>query len=254
MAELAAVILTRNEQQHIGDCLDSLDWTDKRVVFDDFSTDRTVEIAQARGAQVLQHRLQNFAAQRSAALEAVEAEWIFFVDADERATLPLGQEVRHVIRYEGDQARSGWWVPRHNYMMGHRMRGGGWYPDHQLRLLRRGQARYDPAHPVHEIVILDGEAGYLRNPLVHYNYDTVGQFRQKMGRYTHFEAQILREQGVRVRPWTYLTMPAREFYRRFVTLHGYLDHVYGVLFCNLMAWYTLLTYWRLRELRAGATA
>ncbi len=248
--ELAVVILTRNEERHIGDCLDSLAWADERVVFDDFSTDRTGEIARARGAHVLQHALDNFAAQRNAALEAVQAQWILFVDADERATPMLAEEVRQVIRYQGERARLGWWVPRHNYMIGHRMRGGGWYPDHQLRLLRRGQARYDPARPVHEVVLLDGRAGYLENALIHYNYDTVAQFRQKMSRYTRFEAEILHEQRVRVRPWTYITMPAREFYRRFVTLQGYRDHVYGLLFCGLMAWYTLLTYRWLRQMRA----
>ncbi len=246
--ELAAVVLTKNEERHIADCLDSLGWADVQVVFDDFSTDRTPELARTRGAQVLSHALENFAAQRDAALKAVEADWILFVDADERVGPALADEIRRVIRYKGDQARTGWWIPRHNYMIGHRMRGGGWYPDHQLRLLRRGCARYDPAHPVHETVLLDGEAGYLTHPFIHYNYDTVAQFRRKMGRYTHFEAQILREQGARVRPWTYVTMPLREFWRRFVTLRGYRDHVYGLLFCGLMGWYTFLTYWRLREL------
>jgi glycosyltransferase involved in cell wall biosynthesis len=250
--QLAAVVLTKNEERHIGDCLDSLVWADERVVFDDFSSDRTVDIARQRGARVVQHAFQNFAAQRDAALEAVEAEWVLFVDADERATPKLAQEVRQVIGSVDEQARSGWWIPRHNYMIGHRMRGGGWYPDYQLRLLRQGRARYDPEHPVHEIVILDGVAGHLESALVHYNYDTVAQFRQKMGRYTLFEAGILHEQGVRVRPWTYLSMPLREFWRRFFVLQGYRDHVYGLLFCGLMSWYTYTAYRRLRELRRYA--
>lgn len=245
---LAAVVLARNEERHIGDCLDSLAWADERLVFDDFSTDRTVEIARQRGARVVQRALDNFAAQRNAALQAVEAEWVLFVDADERATPALAQEVRQVLGYEGERVRAGWWVPRHNYMIGHRMRGGGWYPDYQLRLLRRGWARYDPAHPVHEIVLLDGEAGYLENVLIHYNYDSVAQFLAKMKRYTRLEADILHERGVRARPWTYITMPLREFWRRFVILGGYRDHLYGLLFCGLMAWYTFVTYLRLRKL------
>jgi glycosyltransferase involved in cell wall biosynthesis len=248
--ELAAIVLTRNEERHIGDCLDSLAWADERVVFDDCSTDRTIEIARARGARIVQHRKESFSAQRDAALEATEAEWILFVDADERVTPPLAEEVRRVIRYEGALSRAGWWVPRHNYMLGHRMRGGGWYPDHQLRLLRRSKASYDPAHPVHEIVVLRGEAGYLENVLVHYNYDTVAQFRHKTDRYTEFEARMLHERGVRVRPWTYVSMPLREFWRRFVALGGYRDHAYGLLFCGLMAWYTFTTYRQLRRLRS----
>jgi glycosyltransferase involved in cell wall biosynthesis len=248
--ELAAVVLARNEERHIGDCLDSLAWADARVVFDAHSTDRTIEIARARNARIVQRGWEDFAAQRNAALDTVEAEWILFVDADERVTPALAQEVRRVIADRGVQARAGWWIPRHNVMLGHRMRGGGWYPDHQLRLLRRGRARYDPAHPVHEIVILDGEAGYLENMLVHYNYDTLIQFREKTGRYTEFEARMLYERGVRARPWTYVSMPLREFWRRFVRLEGYRDHVYGLLFCGLMAWYTFATYRRLRSLRS----
>ena len=246
--DLAAVVLTKNEERHIGDCLDSLTWADERVVFDAFSSDGTVEIAEARGARVIRHAFENFAAQRNAALEAVKATWILFVDADERVTPELAEEVRQAIERTGEQARAGWWIPRYNYMIGHRMRGGGWYPDCQLRLLRRGRTHYDPAHPVHEIVILDGEAGTLQNEFVHYNYDTVAQFRHKMGRYTGFEAEILYRQGIRARPWTYFTMPLREFWRRFVSLRGYRDHVYGLLFCGLMSWYTFLTYWRLRQL------
>ncbi len=247
--KLAAVILTKNEERHIGECLDSLSWVGERVVFDDFSTDRTVELARSRGGRVVQHTLQDFAKQRDAALAAVKADWILFVDADERATPDLAEEVQRVIGYEGGQARAGWWIPRHNYMVGHRMRGGGWYPDYQLRLLRRNKARYDPSHPVHEIVILDGEAGHLKSPLVHLNYDTVAQFREKMGRYTSLEARILWDEGVQVRPWTYVTMPSREFWRRFVTLQGYRDHVYGLLFSGLMSWYTLTTYLRVRQIR-----
>jgi len=106
---------------------------------------------------------------------------------------------------------------------------------------------------VHEVVILEGEAGRLENPLIHYNYDTVAQFRKKMAHYTGYEAQILDEQGIRLRPWSTLLMPLREFWRRFVTLRGYRDHVYGLLFCGLMGWYTFVTYRRLKHLQAQAS-
>lgn len=249
-AELSAVVLAHNNEHLIGECLDSLAWAEERVVFDDFSSDRTASIARAHGARVIQNVFEDFAAQRNAALEAVDARWVFFVDSDERATPELADEVCQVIHFDGEEARAGWWVPRYNYMIGHRMRGGGWYPDYQLRLLVKGQARYDPAHPVHEIVLLDGQAGYLKNELIHYNYDTVGDFRRKMNQYASLEARILAEQQVRPRPWTYASMPLREFWRRFITLKGYRDHGYGLLFCGLMGWYTFLSYQRLRRLQA----
>lgn len=246
---LAAVILARDVERHIGPCLDSLAWADRRVVVDDFSSDRTVEIARERGAEIIQHKLADFGSQRNLALDAVEAEWILFVDSDERATPELAAEVRRVL----DAEQAGWWIPRHNYFVGHRMRGGGWFPDCQLRLLRRNRARYDTARPVHEVVVLDGPAGTLDNVLIHYNYDTLSQFLRKQNRYADYEARILHEQGVRVRPWTYVTMPLREFWRRFVALRGYRDHVYGLLFCGLMGYYTFAAYWRLRRLKRSSS-
>src|SRR5512143_3030794 len=96
-SSLAAIVLTKNEERHISACLDSLAWANRRVVFDSFSTDRTCDIAREHGAEVLQHPFSDYAAQRNAALQAVEAEWIFFVDADERATPELAEEITKIV-------------------------------------------------------------------------------------------------------------------------------------------------------------
>lgn len=119
---LAGVVLTYNEEQNIVDCLTTLAWADRRVVLDSFSTDRTVELAQEMGAEVLQHPFENYARQRNVALEWVEADWIFFVDADERVPSELAAEVQAVVT--GDRPEVGWWVPRHNYIFGRLTRGG----------------------------------------------------------------------------------------------------------------------------------
>jgi len=245
MPKLMAVILTKNEARHIGECISSVAWTDSVLLSDSYSDDGTVEIARERGVTITQHPFVNFAQQRNIALadaRALGAEWVFFIDADERATPPLAEEMRHVI---GAETAAGWWVPRYNYIMGHCMRGGGWYPDHQLRLLCADRARYDVTRDVHEIVMLDGEAGYLREHLIHYNYDTLAHFRAKQMRYLDFEAKILRDRGIRPRPWTYLSMPLREFWRRYISLQGYRDGAIGLLLCGLMGWYTARTYLRL---------
>jgi glycosyltransferase involved in cell wall biosynthesis len=247
--KLIAVILTRNEKRHIGECIQSVTWTDGVLVSDSYSEDGTVEVARQMGATLVQHPFINFAEQRNMALadaHAMGAKWVFFIDADERATPELAAEIARVIR---DDTIVGWWVPRYNYIMGHKMRGGGWYPDHQLRLLQVEHARYDPARGVHEIVILDGEAGYLQEHLIHFNYDTLTNFRAKQNRYQEFEATILYKQGVNPRPWTYLSMPLREFWRRYVELKGYRDGWVGLLLCGLMGWYTFRTYARLGHLR-----
>src|SRR5512134_1123743 len=97
MPKLAAIVLTKNEEQHIGECVDSLAWAERRVVFDSFSTDRTGEIAREHGAEVMQHPFSDYAAQRNAAMQAVESDWIFFVDADERATPELADEILGIV-------------------------------------------------------------------------------------------------------------------------------------------------------------
>jgi (heptosyl)LPS beta-1,4-glucosyltransferase len=248
MSKIMASILTKNEARHISACINSVRWADEVMLEDSFSDDGTVEIAQKLGAKVFQNKFVNFAAARNTALKnapQLGADWVLFVDADERVTPELAQEVREVIN---NNQVSGWWIPRYNIMWGHTMRGGGWYPDHQLRLMRADAARYDMTRQVHEIVVLEGQAGYLKQHLLHYNYDSLAQFKAKQGRYTDLEAQILRGKDIRAKPWTYVTMPLREFYRRYITLWGYQDGWIGLQLCTLMGWYMLVTYLRLRHL------
>jgi (heptosyl)LPS beta-1,4-glucosyltransferase len=241
--QLAAVVLTRNEARHIAECLASLRFADLLVVSDSYSDDGTVEIAEANGAVVLQRPFDNFAAQRNAAMDAVNAEWIFFVDADERVTPELAAEARQVI---SERPEVGWWVPRHNYIAGQQVRYGGFYPDYQLRLLRKGRARYDPRRPVHEIVLVDGPTGQLRNVMIHYNYDNWAQFHAKQRRYARLESQALRQQGVRPWPHKLFTTAWREFWRRYVELKGYRDGWLGFKLALLLGfYYGFMPHWHL---------
>ena len=235
---IEAVVLARNEESNLRDCLRSLLWTDALTVFDDGSEDDTVAVALELGARVVRRRLRDFADQRNAALEGATGDWVFFVDADERSTPALADEVRSLL----GRPEAGWWVPRDNYIFGKLTRYAGWYPDYQLRLLRRGAARYDPSRPVHETVLLDGLAGHLTNALVHYNYRSVRQFFAKQRRYARLEAQALSDQGVRAKPHSLILQPMREFRRRFLTLGGYRMGGHGLLLSLLLAYYTFLAY------------
>lgn len=252
---LAAVVLTFNEEKHLPDCLASLRWADEVVVFDSFSADRTPDIARSFGARFIQHPFSNYAAQRNAALEAVEADWIFFVDADERATPALADEIkdltglkRGAVPRRPVRSEAGWWAPRHNYIFGKLTLHAGWFPDYQLRLLRRGRARYDPDRPVHELVRLEGVEGFLQNPLIHLNYETVPEFIARQHAYARYDAGILRAQGGRARPQNFVLQPLRQFYWRFVTLGGWRDGWHGVRLSLLMAYFQFVLYRNLRAL------
>jgi glycosyltransferase involved in cell wall biosynthesis len=246
VTSIAAVILTLNEEQHIAACVDSVRWADDVLVFDSFSQDNTAKKASARGARVVLHAFENYAAQRNAALETVDTDWVLFVDADERATSELAVSARRVV---AERPEVGWWIPRYNYIMGHRMRATGWYPDHQLRLMHRDSASYDAERPVHELVLLDGKAGYLDAHLIHYNYDSLAQFWAKQQRYLRYDVQILLDSGLTPGPHAPLTQAVRHIYWRLVTLEGYRDTVWGLALSLVMGYYEFLKYRRVRRLR-----
>lgn len=235
---LTAVILTLNEEAHIADCIASVQWADHVLVFDSYSTDNTAEIAIASGAQLIQHRFENYAAQRNAALTVVDSQWVFFIDADERATPALAAEIGEALK----KPQRGWWIPRENYIFGRLTKGAGWYPDFQLRLLCRESAQYDPIRAVHEEVRVNGATGYLNSPLTHFNYQNARQFHSKQRRYAAIEARIRYRSGMRPKPWSYVTMPIRQFYWRFLTLRGYIDGIHGLRLSLLMAYYEWITW------------
>ena len=249
---LTAIILTYNEAKHIQDCIESVRFADHILVFDSFSQDETVSLARQAGADIIQRPFDHYAGQRNAALDSVagRADWVLFVDADERVTPQLAEEIRRVMQ---TPEFAGWRIPRHNYIFGRLTRGAGWFPDYQTRLLRVGAARYDPARQVHELVLLDGPEGTLENPLLHYNYDHVAQFHRKQQAYNAYDARILYEQGVRPKPQNYVLQPLRHFWWRFVTLKGYQDGWHGFYLSVLMAWYELRKYRLLRRLWRGGT-
>ena len=245
--KLTAIILTYNEAAHIVDCIDSVRFADAILVLDSGSSDDTSTLARSAGAEVITRPFDDYAGQRNAALDAVagRADWVLFVDADERVTPPLAAEARRALDQPG---YAGWQIPRHNYIFGHLTRGAGWFPDYQTRLLRVGHAYYDPARRVHEVVNLEGALGTLSEPFIHYNYLTLAQFHDKQRRYSAYDAQILFEQGVRPRPQNYVLQPLRQFWWRFVTLRGYVDGLHGLRMSALMAWYELRKYRLLRGL------
>ncbi len=247
MTTLAAIILTYNEAAHIVDCIASVRFADVIIVFDSGSTDATVRLAQQAGAEVIQRPFDHYAGQRNAALDAVKgrADWVLFVDADERVTPELAAEVRAAVSRADC---TGYRIPRLNYIFGQLTRGAGWYPDYQTRLLRVGAAHYDPERQVHELVVLAGAEGTLNQHFIHYNYQNMAQFVHKQQRYSAYDARILYEQGIRPKPQNYVLQPWRQFWWRFGTLKGYRDGLHGLRLSLLMAWYEFRKYVLLRNL------
>ncbi len=243
---LSVIVLTHNEEKHIRACLESVRAVaDEMIVLDDFSADRTVRIARELGARIEQRQLDNFPNQRNAAIELAQGEWVWFIDADERATPASSTEIQSAIC---EPQFVGYWIPRRNIIFGKEIRYTGWSPDYQPRVMRKGFARFDPAREVHELVLWQGTAGYLREPLIHYNYETLSQFRAKQIKYTHYEAQVWYAAGKRARWRGFVGQPLREFVRRYVVLQGWRDGGLGLWLSVLMAYYALVRQYMLWNL------
>lgn len=247
---LTAIILTYNEADHIRECIASVGFADAIIVFDSYSTDETVSISKSCGVEVIHRTFDHYAGQRNAALEAVKGktDWVLFVDADERVTPELADEVRDKIELDG---YAGWQIPRHNYLFGVLTKGAGWFPDYQTRLLRVGKSYFDPDVHVHEVTILDGDEGTLDNPFIHYNYRDLSHFVEKQCRYVEYDARIMYEQGIRPKFRNFILQPLRHFYWRFITLKGYQDGWHGFKLSALMGWYELRKYLVLRRIWSG---
>jgi glycosyltransferase involved in cell wall biosynthesis len=245
---LSVAVIARDEERHIGAALDSVAGLAGEIVvlLDERTRDRTAALARERGARVFVEPWRGFGPQRNRALELCRGEWVLFLDGDERVTPELAGELARIEAEESLVA--GYWIPRHNLFFGRAVRGGGWYPDHQLRLLRRGMARYDERRLVHEFAELDGPAGELSGHLLHLNIERLGELWRKQTAYAIQEAQTLYLAGRRARWRNFAGAPAREFYRRFVALRGYRDGALGLFLCAALAYFELVKFAHLRGL------
>ena len=244
---LVAIVLTLNEAEHLPECLASLkELTGRVIVVDSGSTDGTQEIATANGARLQTRAFDGYASQRNAALAmAGDAEWVLFVDADERITSSGASEIRQAIA-EAEPELDVLWLPRRNVFFERELCGGGWSPDYQARLLRRGRVRFDPARQVHEVVCFDGKSRQLREPLIHLNYASRREFIAKQRAYTIRRVGQAGSSPV-PRRRAYVGAPLRELWRRFVRLGGYRDGLTGLFLAAVLAAEEARAVWLLRS-------
>ena len=184
---LSVLIPTRDEARNIVECLEAVGFADELIVFDSHSTDDTLELARAAGARIVQREFDVFSTHKNWALDNIEFahEWILIVDADERVTPMLAAEIARVIGDPG--AADGYYIARQNIFQGKWIRHAGMYPDWQLRLFRRGRARYED-RIVHEHMRVDGETGFLKNHFIHHDFKGIERYFERHNHYTSLEA------------------------------------------------------------------
>lgn len=247
MVKISIVISAFNEEKKIGDCLESVKWADEIILVNSGSTDETTEIAKQYSLKIF-NRPNNLMlnVNKNFGFTKATGDWILSLDADERVTPELKEEIKSVISHQLS-AISGYYIPRKNIIFGKWIRHTGWYPDHQLRLFKKGQGRFPERH-VHEMVEITGEAGYLKEHIIHYNYETISQFLEKLIYiYAPNEAKELIRKGYNLNWRDAIRMPSKEFLTRFFAQEGYKDGFHGLVLSLLMAFYHLVIFVSLWE-------
>lgn len=247
---VTVVVAARDEAANIVACVESVRWAREIVVVENGSTDNTAELAARAGARVLAHDFVTIGGQRNAAIGTASHEWILVVDADERATPELGDEIRRVTTARIHEAYR---IPRRNFFLGREVRHGGWNRDKPVRLFR-SNARYGDSR-VHEHVEVGGPVGELKSALLHAPYATMGQYFEKLDRYSQWWAEDKFEKGRRVSAAGVVVRPPLRFLSMYVAKGGFLDGASGAMLACMASVSVMSKYARLwalgRESRGG---
>jgi glycosyltransferase involved in cell wall biosynthesis len=245
--DLSVIVIARDEEANIGECLASVAFAGEIIVVDSGSTDRTVEIARQAGAKVVPTAdWPGFGAQKNRALAHATRTWVLSIDADERATPQLRAEIAAAI---GEARFDAWDMPRRSSFCGKWMAHSGWYPDRVLRLFRREGARFSD-DLVHERVIVAGRIGHLRSDLLHATYPDLETMLAKLDRYSTASARAMHERGARASLAGALVRASWAFLRTYVLRLGFLDGRMGFVLAVSIAettYYKYLKLWQLNE-------
>jgi (heptosyl)LPS beta-1,4-glucosyltransferase len=255
MQRIAAVVITKNEERNIRECLESVRWADEIVVVDAESADRTVELAKAYTPKVFVRAWPGYGPQKNFAMDQATGDWILIVDADERVSEELREEIQGVLRNtpspspsrgEGSDVAA-YRIPRRNFYYGCWIQGAGQYPDPQLRLIRRGRGRYNDL-PVHEHLEADGPIGTLHGHLDHHTHPTVLAHELKIERYSTLAAQERIRHGKPKVAWYHLLVnPPWTFVKFYVLRGGFRDGLPGLIVSGFSGAHVLLKYAKLWE-------
>lgn len=246
MQRISAVVITYNERENIRACLESLKWVDEIIVVDSFSTDNTIQIANLYTDKVFQREWQGYSKQKNFGLSKTNIEWILFLDADERISGTLAYEIKEVIK-NNYSIYSGYYMPRQCFYLGRWIKYGEWSPDFKLRLVKKEKGIWSGSS-VHEKLILDGKAGYLRSPMYHYSYCNINHHLEKFNLYSSLFAKEAYKRGEKFRFYKLLWAPFIRFIKGYFLKQGFRDGFAGLVIAFMQSFEVFLRYAKLWEL------
>lgn len=237
---VSALVTTFNEEKHIGECIESLNWCDEVLVIDSFSTDRTPEIARAfPRVRFLQRTYYGSASQKNWAMDQARHPWILIFDADERCTPALRREIETLLA--GDPPYEAYTIRRRVYFLGRVIRFSGWQRDQVVRLLRHGAGRY-PNRRVHADMVTRSSAPLLRNHMLHYMVDDFVSYSRRIQKYSWWGAAQAWREGHRSGLLEVFGRSFWRFLRTYFVQLGIFDGMRGLVFCLLQSYGTYLKW------------
>ena len=242
--KLSATVITFNEEEKIADCLDSLSFADEMVVVDSGSTDRTVEIARAKGARVVLNKWGGHIQQRNFAIGQAAGEWVLNLDADERISDRLKGEILSAI---GNSSADGFVIPRMVFYINRWIRYCGWYPAPKIRLFRKGKGRATGENP-HDRIELDGRLGKMKGDIYHFSFDNISDHLATINNFTEIAARERMAKGKRAGISSIILRPPAMFIKMYFFKGGFMDGIPGFIVCALSAYHVFCKYTKLREM------
>lgn len=244
---ITVIIITKNEQERIEACLESVKWADEVMVVDNMSTDDTVKIAKKYTNNIVSEHFNDFASQRKAGMEKAKGDWVFYVDADERVLDPLKKEVLDLVNLPSNF--SAFAVSRRNIIFGQEKRYGPFWPDWVIRIFKKSDFETWVGE-VHEYGKFKGELGYTKNSLYHLTHRNLDQVVLKSLDWSRIDAKLrLDAKHPRMSSWRLLRILFSELWFQGITRKGFFAGTVGTIDAILQTFSLVITYIRLWEMQ-----
>jgi len=245
MPALTVVVLTKNEEARIANCLESVKWADEIIVVDDQSIDRTIEIVRRYTDRVFIREMDVEGRHRNWAYSQARNQWVLSLDADEIVSPELREEIKKTL--ENNPKENGFTIPRRNYIGNYWVKFGGWYPSPQLKFFRKEKFRYEEVG-VHPRAFMDDPCGHLKCDIIHYSYKNIEDFLSKLNNQTTREAQKWFVQNKPMRLRRFLWRTYDRFMRTYIGRKGYKDGFIGFVVAYFAGLYQFLSFLKYREI------
>lgn len=245
-APVTVCIIAKNEEKRLPECLDSIRWADEIVVVDDESSDKTIELAKSYGAKVFQRKMDVEGRHRNYAYAQAKNQWVLSLDADERVTPALAEEIKNTV--QNANGHSAFAIPIKTFIGKRWIQGAGYYPAPKVRLFLKDKFKYEDAS-VHPKMILDGTCGRLKGDVLHYSCQNFGEFLGKLNRETMLEAQKWVRDGRKVTLANSLRKTVDRFLKNYFIKGGWNYGFQGFMMSYFHGLYQLLSYAKYWEMQ-----